>query len=75
MRKSVFTTTDADNINKMVRSTLGQNDLNGTMLSLTNHLTADNEGLRRELCKIDPESQSDRKKIALHCTTHRITKC
>ena len=62
MRKSVFTTADVDNINEMVRSTLGQNDLNGTF---TSHLTADNEGLRRELCKIDPESQSDREKIAL----------
>ena len=32
MRKSVFKTADVDNINKIVRSTLQQNDLNGTML-------------------------------------------
>ena len=31
MRKSVFTTADIDNINEIVRSTLGQNDLNGTI--------------------------------------------
>ena len=48
-RKFFFTTADVDNINEIIRSTLGQNDLNVTMLSFTNHRTADNEGLRREL--------------------------
>ena len=49
IRKSFFTAADVDNINEIVKSTLGQNDVNGTLLSFTNHLTADNEGLRREL--------------------------
>ena len=82
MRKSVFTTADVDNINEIVRSNLQQNDLNGTKLSFTNHLTSDNERLRRE-----PKTLSNRSWISVwskenspsgfvyHCATHRITKC
>ena len=66
-RKSVFTTADVDSINEIVRSMFRLYDLNCTMLSFTNHLTSDNEGLKRELKynQLDPESQPEQKKIAL----------
>ena len=65
MRRFVFTTADVDNINEIVRSTLGQSDLDGTMISFTNHLTPDNEGLKRELCQVHCDTDTDRKNISL----------
>ena len=51
MRKSVFTTADVVSINVIVRSTLGHDDLDGTIMG---HLTSDNEVMRGNLCLIDP---------------------
>ena len=60
MQRFVSTIAYVD-INEIVRSTLGQSDLDGAMISFTNHLTSDNEGLKCELCQLYCDTATDRK--------------
>ena len=47
-RKKVFTTLDLDNINQKKKSNLSKDEFHGTLISVTNHLTHENQGELQE---------------------------
>ncbi|MES9882214.1 MAG: hypothetical protein ABW185_15180 [Sedimenticola sp.] len=53
MRKHVFTTGDLDNIDSSKSSNMARSELHGTLMTLTNHLSLDNQGVIRDPCIID----------------------
>ena len=48
MRKNVFTPTDLDNIDQHKISNLSKDEFHGTLITVTNHLSRENLGERKE---------------------------
>ena len=54
----MFTTADVDNLDHLKTCNLSNASFNGSMLSFTNHISVENEGMPRDPITIDPNDKS-----------------
>lgn len=57
-RLSVFTTHDVDNLDSNKTGNLSRGDFHGTCITVTNHLSKENLGIRRPAITLDPSDTS-----------------
>ena len=57
-RLSVFTTQDVDNLDSKAQGNFSLDEFHGYALSVTNHLSHDNHGIKRTPIKLDPSISS-----------------
>ena len=58
MRSGVFTTFDVDNLDSHSQGNFSQDEFHGTAISVTNHLSHDNNGVQRPSIQLDPTDTS-----------------
>ena len=58
VRRSLFTTHDVDNLDSSKTGNLSRGDFHGTCITVTNHLSKENSGIRRQPIKLDHNTKS-----------------
>ena len=63
MRRNVFTTTDLDNTDQHKRSNLSKEEFHGALITITNHLSYNNQGEPREPINFDDTDLSSKPEL------------